>query len=36
MKTSSLREEQIAYVLRQVEGGSPAADVSPDWRQGRP
>jgi putative transposase len=27
MKTSKFSEEQIAYVLRQVEGGSPVADV---------
>jgi putative transposase len=27
MKRSKLSEEQIAYVLRQVEAGSPAGDV---------
>lgn len=27
MKTSKFSEGQIAYVLRQVEGGSPVADV---------
>jgi putative transposase len=27
MKTSKFSEEQIAYVLRQVEGGSAVADV---------
>jgi len=27
MKTSKFTEEQIAYVLRQVEGGSAVADV---------
>ncbi len=27
MKTSKFSEEQIAYVLRQLEGGSPVADV---------
>ena len=27
MKKSKFSEEQIAYVLRQVEGGSPVADV---------
>lgn len=29
MKKSKFTEEQIAYVLRQVEGGSPAVDVCP-------
>jgi putative transposase len=27
MKRSKFSEEQIAYALRQVEGGSPVADV---------
>jgi len=27
MKTSKFTEEQIAYALRQVEGGTPVADV---------
>ena len=27
MKTSKFPEEQIAYALRQVEGGTPPADV---------
>ena len=27
MKKSKFSEEQIAYVLRQVEGGSPVADI---------
>ena len=27
MKTSKFSEEQIAYALRQVEGGTPVADV---------
>jgi putative transposase len=30
MKRSKFTEEQIAYALRQVEGGTPLADV---WRQ---
>ncbi|MBA2293074.1 MAG: transposase [Gemmatimonadales bacterium] len=28
MKRSKFSEEQIAYALRQVESGTPAADVS--------
>jgi putative transposase len=28
MKRSKFSEEQIAYALRQAEGGAPAADVS--------
>jgi hypothetical protein len=29
MKTSKFNEEQIAYGLRHVEGGSPIADITP-------
>jgi len=31
MKKSNFSEEQIAYALRQIESGSPPADVSVGW-----